>query len=203
MSIPRVLGVGGFIATAAPAIASPIFLPSAYNATISSGSAFAGLTVIMSSSDINTAMSAGGPVYADVFRAATPNDRVTANVGFTPASVITAAGRGTHLAMTFTPSSDATFTFGCTSGNDTLTSCIAQLFENGNVLLTHYPYIGATASIQVYAGHVYQVELSASVYSHDGAMAYAELSDPVPAPAGLAVIGVSGLFAASRRRRTC
>lgn len=102
--------------------------------------------------------------------------------------------------MTFTPSSDATLTFGCSQGSSPTSSASGDLWEGSSLLLFHSVSNGPTGSIQIYAGHTYQLVLSASVYSMDGATAYAELSALVPAPGGAVALGLGGLLASRRRR---
>ncbi len=185
---------------ALPAMATPTFVPSSYYAMVGSSTTAGPLTPTASTTDINTPLWAGGIAYSSVAFEPITN-RITVSVGHVPAPMLFSTGRGGQVTMIFPPSSDATLTLGCENGSDGMTSNSAYLAEGVDMLLFHTAYFGATASIQVYAGHTYELGLSSAVYSRDGATAYAELSDPVPAPAGMLVMGAAGVFAASRRRR--
>lgn len=199
MSVTRVLCACVVGAMAVPAIATPTFVVSSYNAMVGSSTSAGPLTPTASTNDINTPLWSGGSAYSSVFFEPISN-RITVSVGYVPAPTLFSTGRGGQVAMTFTPSSDATLTLGCENGSDGMTSNSAYLAEGPDILLFHIAYFGPTASIQVFAGHTYDLWLSSAVYSRDGATAYAELSDPVPAPTGAIVIGAAGVFASRRRR---
>lgn len=181
---------------AGPAVATPTFVPSSYYAMVGSSTTAGPLTTIASTTDINTPLSGA---YSFVAFDSMSN-RITVSATYVPPPMYIPAGRGGQVTMTFTPSSDATLTLGCENGSDTLTSNSAYLAEGASMLLFHTAYFGPTASIQIYAGHTYELGLSSAVYSRDYATAYAELSNPVPVPAGMLVVGAAGVVAARRRR---
>lgn len=185
---------------AVPASAAPVFVPITYSASIGSSPAPGPLSTLVSTSDINTPLSVLSPVFTTVWRDMSIHDTLTIAVSalFIPGS----AGRGGSVFLNFSPSSDATLTLGGYHGGNFLSSSNAYLSESGSPVLSHSGGLGftTTSSVQIYAGHVYSLSLGASVYSTDGATIFAELSDPVPAPAAPALLGLAGLIAARRRR---
>lgn len=206
MSVSRALCAGVLAALALPAAASPIFQPSSYSATIGAGAAIGLVTPIVSTTDMNTYLSvvtwSGLSVLSEAGYDA-PNNRLMVNVGGLPPFMAPAASRASWLLITFVPSGDATLTLGGVTGNSPLAGSDAVVREGGSTLLSFTAGTAPTStSLQVYAGHAYQLELHASVYnSQHGAHVYAELSDPVPAPAGAALLAATGVLAAFRRRR--
>lgn len=191
-------------ACALPAHASPTFLPSTYDARILAGSGFGGMAVIMSTTSYSTPLGGFvGPAYSMVAYNTSTNDILTLEVSaLFPGS--NPGNRGAYVSMVFTPSSDATLTLGNSIGfpGSFFASSESWVYEGSSLLLNHQHSAGPTASLQVLAGHEYLIQMSASVFaSAQGAYAYAELSDPVPAPAGMLVLAASGLIVSPRRRR--
>lgn len=192
-------------ACACPAYASPQFLVSTYDASILAGPALGGMSVIMSSTDFGTPLGATffAPAFAAVTYNTSTNDLLTIEVSSLFPG-LTSGNRGAMVSMVFTPSSNATLTLSNSIGfpGSLFASSESWVFEGASLLLNHPHTAGPDASLQVFAGREYRIQMVASVFgSTQGAYALARLSDPVPAPASVLALAATGIFSASRRRR--